>query len=156
MQHKGTRKIALTGKRGIGKFALVDSADFLRANRLKWCVNRDGYPTGNIGDKTRKNRCRSISLHRFILNEPDGEVDHINRNKLDARQENLRVVSRSVNVRNRGLQKNNTSGQIGVRYDQGWRAELTFEGQRHSSGRFKTKEEAALARKQLEQKYVTA
>lgn len=45
---------------------------------------------------------------------PDGDIDHINGNKLDNRIENLRFVDRSQNMSNVGMQKNNKSGFIGV------------------------------------------
>lgn len=44
----------------------------------------------------------NILLHRFIMNAKNGDVvDHINRNTLDNRRCNLRLVSYSVNNKNR-------------------------------------------------------
>ncbi len=43
----------------------------------------------------------TIRMHRAVLGyDGDQDVDHINQNSLDNRRENLRVVSRSVNVQN--------------------------------------------------------
>ena len=45
---------------------------------------------------------------------PENQIDHINRNKIDNRIENLREVSQSCNIRNTGNIKSNTSGVKGV------------------------------------------
>lgn len=56
-------------------------------------------------------------MHRLILNAPDDRlVDHINRDKLDNRCSNLRLVSFKTNITNRGKQRNNSSGYTGVQY----------------------------------------
>lgn len=45
------------------------------------------------------------------------EIDHINRNKQDNRISNIRKCNRKVNVRNSGKRKTNTSGVVGVYYN---------------------------------------
>ena len=45
-------------------------------------------------------------------------IDHINRNPLDNRKENLRIVNNSINQRNKNVQSNNTSGISGVRFNE--------------------------------------
>ena len=58
---------------------------------------------------------KTIFLHRIVNKTPEGLVtDHINRNKTDNRKENLRSATNTTNQRNRGLQKNNTSGESGI------------------------------------------
>ena len=98
-------------------------------------------------------------MHRFVLGEPSGEIDHINRNKLDNRRSNLREVTRSMNCLNKGLQRNNTSGHAGVRYDKSktslkkWRAWIQVKGKIYNLGCFETKKEAVGARKAAFEKY---
>jgi hypothetical protein len=49
-------------------------------------------------------------IHRFLTKCPKGqEVDHINRNGLDNRRENLRVVSHAVNMTNKKTYKNSST-----------------------------------------------
>jgi hypothetical protein len=63
---------------------------------------------------------RSYMIHKVILSlfgitVPDGcEVDHINGNSHDNTFENLRVVSKSVNNRNRKKPSSNKTGYTGV------------------------------------------
>jgi hypothetical protein len=54
-----------------------------------------------------------FSLPRYILKAKKGQiVDHINRNPLDNRRENLRIVNARQNVLNRRMRSN--TGYIGV------------------------------------------
>jgi hypothetical protein len=91
-----------------GRVAIVDKEDFEWAAQFKWhwvstgC--RSGYAVRSV---KRKGIKYSQYLHREITKRiaeiPDGKVvDHINRNSLDNRRENLRVVTKKENNRNRG------------------------------------------------------
>jgi hypothetical protein len=94
-------------------------------------------------------------LHRVILSRMLGrplvkgeETDHVNRNKLDNRRENIRLADRSQNATNRALQKNNTTGYRGIWLQSDgkkWGATLKIHGVKHHLGVFPTKEEAAAA-----------
>lgn len=62
---------------------------------------------------------------------PADQIDHINRIPDDNRWINLRAVSNAENQRNHGIQKNNTSGFMGVCRDKScnsWRVTATHEG----------------------------
>lgn len=103
-----------------GNLIMVDDADAPLVESVKWHIGgaHPGYPgyvKGRIGGKL-------VSLHRVITQAPTGvHVDHINRNPLDNRRENLRFVSRSQNMANSRLHKNNKLGVRGVRLDKhGW------------------------------------
>jgi hypothetical protein len=98
--------IRLRGKYAVGQhaYAIVDDADYEALNQYKWKAkpNRPGgnvyaIRTTKIGEKT----C-DIRMHRVVIGYSGRlDVDHINHNSLDNRKENLRTVTRSVNVLNR-------------------------------------------------------
>lgn len=80
--------------------------------RNKMTLTVDGYPQTHKGGKT-------VSAHRFVVGAKPGEiVDHINRDRCDARRANLRIVTAQENAQNRGgnsrnLAKSQTSGNGG-------------------------------------------
>ena len=55
-----------------------------------------------------------IYLHKFVMNEKDSMVDHINGDSLDCRKSNLRKATNQQNSMNHGEPINNTSGVCGV------------------------------------------
>lgn len=79
---------------------------------------------------------------------PDGEIDHINRNKMDNRIENLRVVTSSENKHNLGLRRDNSSGYTGVYWfkrDKKYVAYIVINKKQINLGYYTTAEEAYLA-----------
>jgi hypothetical protein len=82
--------------------------------------------------------------------------DHINRNPLDNRKENLRKAARIDNNRNCSISKNNTSGIVGVswnRRNNNWRTRIMVNNKSIELGQFAKKEDAIVARLQAELKY---
>lgn len=92
---------------------------------------------------------RQQLMHRFIMGEPEGlEVDHINRNALDNRAENLRETTSTHNNWNKGLTVRNTSGYIGVdwaKHIQKWRCRINHFNKNINLGTFDDPIEAARA-----------
>jgi hypothetical protein len=87
--------IILGGKHGVGKHLIVDDSDFEVASKIKWSVDSVGYPQGRYCGKT-------IRLHNLLLGKSNrkNQIDHINRNKLDNRRSNLRIVTQKENLNN--------------------------------------------------------
>lgn len=87
---------------------------------------------------------------------PEYNIDHIDRNKSNNRLDNLRDIPQNWNSRNRGINKNNTSGYVGVYYSKvkrKWVAEIIINKIRHRLGYFSTAEEASVAYKNFEKEY---
>lgn len=90
------------------------------------------FHLSSSGDRKYVKLSGKVYLHRAIaermIGGPLGRqvVDHMNGDSLDNRRANLRVVSHMENIRNRTkLNKNNTSGHMGVRFKverQRWQA----------------------------------
>lgn len=82
--------------------------------------------------------------------------DHINRNPLDNRKENLRPATYSENCRNRGKRKDNTSGVTGVSFDKWknkWVAYVTINKKLKYLGYFDNKYDAILSRLKAEKEF---
>jgi hypothetical protein len=114
-----------------GEQVLVDDADYDYLSQFKWHLMK-GYPArakylggGHVG------RVAHVMMHREILGCPQSHIDHANRNRLDNRRANLRLASSSENCRNKGMQKNNTSGYRGVTFHRGrWEAQIGMPGRK--------------------------
>ena len=80
------------------------------------CINEDGYLTLKV--KGRKFRAHRIAWLLNYGDFPKSELDHINRNKLDNRIENLRESNRTQQNRNKDFKPNPKTGVIGVYIDE--------------------------------------
>lgn len=158
--HKKENKYDLSGKYGIGytykgdEF-YFDLDDYTLIKEYCWCIDREGYVSTNLWDDDKK---KSIRMHRLIINVSDkkDEIDHINNNKKDNRKCNLRIVTRSQNGMNRGVQSNNKTGVTGVTfyepYDK-WNSQIALNGKHINLGYFSDFEDAVKARKEAEERY---
>jgi len=92
-----------------GVDAIADFSDYDLIKHVSWFLSDKGYVYGWLEGKYLK-------MHKYILglNEKAKEPDHLNRNKRDNRRKNLSIVTRRLNVMNRGLLKNNTTGFAGI------------------------------------------
>lgn len=143
--------IPLRRRDGTVLYALVDPEDFVAINEWRWCVIVDGdrryaYRNGTDADGSR---C-SIYMAREIMGlerDLDFVVDHINRNTLDNRKANLRVISRLRNAQN-VPSKGGTSRFRGVYWhsrSQRWVAQCHWQRRNYWLGFHDTEEEAAAA-----------
>ena len=130
----------------VNKYTLVDDKDFEWASKYPWYLANTGYAVFSL---YKEEKCKTVCLHRCVLWTPPGkEVDHINLNKLDNRQENLRIATTSQNQANRGRDKNNTSGYKGVYWRKNkrkWEAAIQVNNKRIYLGKFTTIQAASNA-----------
>lgn len=131
-----------------GLVALVDDEDYERVVAAgKW----QAYPSRDTFYAKRSVKrpdgvWRLIPLHTFLTGYD--LTDHHNGNGLDNRRDNLRPATHAENMRNRALQRNNTSGFKGVNWhsrSRKWKAQIRTNGSKRHVGMFGTPEEAARA-----------
>ena len=129
----------------------IDIEDIDKIKKIRWFLQKGReYVVGKIkGNK-------AVRLHRFIMTynkNNNSEIDHINRDKLDNRKENLRFVTRRQNMLNTGIPINNTSGTKGIYLDKRtnkWDARITIHKKPLFLGSFKDKENAIKTRQNAE------
>lgn len=126
------------------EYFICDICDLGLVERETWRKSDTGYAV----------RGKSKTFHNELMSPPKGMVvDHINRNKLDNRRCNLRVVSQRENTQNTGDISRGASGVKGVSKNKNtgkYIAEITMNKKRIRIGTFFTIEEAAKARKNKE------
>lgn len=86
----------------------------------------------------------------LVYGEEPIEIDHIDGDRSNNRLGNLRSVDRGMNMKNKALYLNNTSGIVGVEFhkrDKVWIARIGVgDGEQIHLGNFKTREEAIACR----------
>jgi hypothetical protein len=136
-----------------GQEILVNDEDFEILNRHNWFIGEHGYATTSLGAKP-------VLIHDLVFGtKQNGKViDHIDRDKMNNQQNNLRQVSVWHNSVNRGKmkpanrkfdspyvgvfhKKHNKDSDV-IRYEAG----MSIKGRYFYVGRFETEYEAALHR----------
>ena len=126
----------------VGK-VLLDIEDIPKVQKYHWRLNEKGYVIASIkGHKT-------IRIHNLILERDTSNqkitCDHINRNKLDNRKENLRIISHLENNLNTDrIEKGN--GYCFRNDRNRWMAYIKKDNKMKTIGYFNTEEEAKQAR----------
>lgn len=125
------------------------------AGKLVGCCNGDNqYLIVRIADK--KHYVHRIAFALANGEWPDGDVDHINGNRVDNRAANLRAVSRACNMKNAKRSLANTSGCTGVVWDnrrKHWVAQIKVNYQNRFLGSFSDLADAIAARKAAEERF---
>ncbi len=117
-------------------------------------VSKNGY----IRVRYKRKSCAAHRVIWFYKTGawPDCDIDHIDHDRQNNKWENLRLVSRTDNMRNATQSKANRSGFTGVGWckQQGqWRSQIMVNGKSIKLGRFDNLEEAIRARKSANVKY---
>lgn len=124
--------------------ALIDIDDIDRCKKYKW---RAFHTKLKIPYSVATINGKQVLLHQFIMGNYDRGlcIDHINRNPLDNRKQNLRIVTHSENMLNRECCINDDAGVMF--YHNKWRVDLKRNNNRYYLGSYDTKEEAIVVRR---------
>ena len=121
-------------------YFLVSKSKLEYVLRHSWYLGGNGYPMTYTA--------RSKTLHKNLLGKQETGyvIDHINRNKLDNRFENLRVITAKENSYNRTKSKNSNNTYKGVKKSGNkFSAVISKDGIKREIGGFDTEEDAAKA-----------
>lgn len=129
-----------------GETTFVDDEDYDYLRQFTWSLNYpNGYVHGYVAEQVQY-------MHHVVLARQGiarlEHTDHDDRNKLNNRRGNLKPVTCSQNHQNKGMQRNNISGFIGVTWyarTSRWRAAIQVNGRQIHIGYFDTPEQASAA-----------
>ncbi len=135
-------RVPVKTKDGI-RYALIDVRFAEQVSKARWSVEGNGYPQARIDGQL-------ITLHRYILilngELIDGlQVDHISRDIMDSRLENLRAVDNATNQRNSGPRAGRFKGVSWNKQHEKWRAVIQIDGTQKHLGYFTIESIAARA-----------
>lgn len=123
----------------------ISEEDYEDALKYRWSLNRSGYPWGYVEGKR-------VYLHKWVASRmglvTEEVIDHIDRNRLNAKRYNLRYANHQLNCFNRSISKNNTSGYKGVvwyKKNKCWVAYIKLDGKNRHLGFFDDPISAAVA-----------
>jgi hypothetical protein len=125
---------------------ILDEEDGYLIDKYKWRIDQWGYAVTKVWDRKHK-RSKVMFLHKMILINhnlyKEGLViDHINREKLDNRKENLRMATKAENC----INTNPIIGKYkGVAFVKNKFASNIMRGKKYFLGRYDLEEEAAYA-----------
>lgn len=116
-----------------------------------WCVLK---PNKNYRRLIASINGKNVTMHKLLgMDNPD----HINRNPLDNRRENLDAkVTNTIQMQNRNIGSNNRSGCKGVcwhKRNSMWMAYIKINGKEVFLGYYKDKDEAIISRLNAEKQY---
>jgi hypothetical protein len=148
----------------------VDPDDWFRFARYPWHLLSTGYVIGRMttkGYRREKQRgqrvggpAKQVLMHRLVMGmDPDDrrKVDHINRDRLDNRRANLRIVNNSEHSQNQTWQRGRTSKYRGVHWDRTnrkWVAKAQLNGRVFSLGHYNDELLAAEAAAEFRRLYM--
>jgi hypothetical protein len=146
-----------------GYTAVIDAADLSIVKGFNWhaveAKNHKGelltvYAARTVRDENGNRR--PLKLHRAILAEVEGPVDHRDGDGLNCRRNNLRAATNEQNAFNQRKARNNTSGLKGVSWNKTkgcWQARIRVQRKLKHLGYFNDKQAAAAAYAEGSQKF---
>ena len=159
---KKYNKYDLSGEYGIGwtnntsNEFYFDLDDYNKIKDYCWYehINKDGYKALQTNIKIDdSNKRTTIKMHWLIVGK---SYDHIDRNPLNNKKDNLRPATNQENARNHNKQKNNKSGIIGVYWHndhKAWVATIVINKRKIHLGESIDKQKAIKIRLEAEAKY---
>lgn len=120
---------------------IIDEEMYYDIIKYKWHKRPYGYYYGYVNGK-------NISLSKFVMNYSGIDyIDHINRNPLDNRRENLRIVTPAQNMMNKSSSKGSSSKYVGVhKKGNKFKAQIRVDGENIVLGTYDDEIKAAKAR----------
>ncbi len=128
-------------------WALLSPESMFAMAAYRWNMDSGGYAVRAEWIPSLK-RARTVKMHRVLLGlefNDSGVCDHINRDRLDNRLENLRIVTPAVNTQNKAGRPGSTSQYRGVYWNKAagkWHASTSIGGHSKFLGLFDDEHEA--------------
>lgn len=128
------------------KNVIIDYDDFDKFNKYNWFLVKKNIYYYVATDIPFNGKYKRKYLHQIVYGEKKGFViDHINRNPLDNRKDNLRFVDKSVNGFNSKIRIDNISGFRNISFDKTrnkWVVRRVINGKYKFLGRYNNLEDA--------------
>jgi len=150
-------KIVLRDKKqNINGYCIINKKNYDKVKQYKWYKSYGYCKTKGI-DKDS-----GICIHNVIMDNLDNIdiiiYDHRDKDRLNNREDNLRLVTNQENSMNMSKKNTNTSGVTGVRQynndlDSKWEAGITYKYENIFLGRYFDFDDAVIARLEGEAKY---
>ena len=164
-KHFGGNKYDLTSQEyGIGYYEdkqfFFDKEDYDKIRKYTWRENERGYIATSLNNYDGKGHNKTMFLHQLVMDSTNSQViDHKDRNKRNCVKSNLHFTTQQQNILNRPMQKNNTSGYVGVSINKDiktnkgkkYSAHISKDNKTYSKS-FYTIEEAVAWRREMEDK----
>lgn len=123
----------------------------IRNKQLSYGKINTGYLYVDLWFENKRKRFlihRLVARHFFDEFDDKQKIDHIDRNKLNNRIDNLRHITHSNNIKNANKRLNTTSKYKGVSFIKSinkWRSRITIDKKIYYLGNYETEKEAATA-----------
>jgi hypothetical protein len=126
-----------------GVYVVFSTHHLNRVEKVKWFYDKkSGYCFCN---STVEGKRKPLRLHKFLTGWFESFVDHIDRNKLNNTDENLRKCTHQQNMINKELPKHKFRGVYKIKNCSTFRCRIKIHQKTIHLGHFKTALEAAIA-----------